>query len=747
MTTTKTYLKKWKKALLIEIQHLKKYGSNKYRVINGRLLSKGESILYFFESTTMIRIPLGSTVRFQWGSFTVDGRILSAEEKNIILSVEQNLGDLISEANIIYDPWELLDQLIQRLDEVALNKQKRLRIKKLMDPSMPAKHPTKSFKSNVHEVLLRSKYNPVTFVWGPPGTGKTYTLARVVSNHYFKNKRVLVLAQSNQAVDVLMSEVYSFVDSRGRYREGDLLRYGSQMKENPFLNKPLSTAQLIEKRHPDLSDKKKNLLEERRLIKQDLSRSFSKRDSDQLLELETKLGNVLDKIRKREIQLVKDAEVIGTTLAKAASDPAIYEKEYDLVVLDEASMAYVPQIAFTATLGKRVIICGDFKQLPPIAAARHALVEEWLKEDIFHRAGVVSNIEEGNLHPHLFLLNEQRRMHPSISSFTNKYIYHSLVGDHSTVAKSRSHITGQSPFPNKASILIDTSHTGAHCIHERTTKSRINFWQLLLSFQLIHESYLSGARSIGYVTPYRAQAELMDLLLQDLYEKERIEAEISAATVHRFQGSERDVMIFDSVDSFPKNRAGMLLIGKDSERLLNVAITRTKGKFIHVNNTSFTRKYVYHSKTLRKLVEHQIKQEQTVLPGQIGTWIKNQHKHLHWMHARKIEGVMEDIKHARKSIIISLPQTQVLPSEWITVLNNRMERVELTLITSEKQTMIQPDRLLTNGVPFPFLLIDEQYLWLGLPIEATSMVKPPYVAVRLDSKSVCQYMITQLPTS
>ena len=43
-------------------------------------------------------------------------------------------------------------------------------------------------------------------------------------------------------------------------------------------------------------------------------------------------------------------------------------------------------------------------------------------------------------------------------------------------------------------------------------------------------------------------------------------------------------MIFDTVDSYPQKRAGMLLTGHESERLLNVAITRTKGKLIHVSD-------------------------------------------------------------------------------------------------------------------------------------------------------------------
>ncbi len=247
-----------------------------------------------------------------------------------------------------------------------------------------------------------------------------------------------------------------------------------------------------------------------------MATSFSKRDSDQLLKLETKFSKILEKIRKKEVELVKDAFIVGTTLAKAASDSAVYETNYDIVILDEASMAYVPQAAFAASLGKRVIVCGDFMQLPPIASSRNPLVAEWLKEDIFHKAGVVDWLNKGKLHPQLFLLKEQRRMHPAISAFTNRYVYHSLVEDHESVDKSRNNITSLAPFKEQAAVLVDTSFTGMHCVSDKTTNSRFNFWHLLLSFQLIQEAYISGATSIGYVTPYRAQANLMELLLEEI---------------------------------------------------------------------------------------------------------------------------------------------------------------------------------------------------------------------------------------
>lgn len=211
MTTTIMYINEWQQALQNEIQHLKKYGSNKFIVRNGRLLSDDGSFTYFFDTAISVKIPVGSTIRLEWGGLKQSGRVLSSEGKSVILTIDQSFGDLIQEAYLFHDPWELLEQLIERFDDVKKNKQKRLRVKRLMNPSMPSKYPAEKVKSSVHELVLRSKYNPVTFVWGPPGTGKTYTLARVAANKYFQDKRVLILSHSNQAVDVLVSEITDFI--------------------------------------------------------------------------------------------------------------------------------------------------------------------------------------------------------------------------------------------------------------------------------------------------------------------------------------------------------------------------------------------------------------------------------------------------------------------------------------------------------------------------------------------------------
>ena len=185
------------------------------------------------------------------------------------------------------------------------------------------------------------------------------------------------------------------------------------------------------------------------------------------------------------------------------------------------------------------------------------------------------------------------------------------------------------------------------------------------------------------------------------------------------------------------------LIGRESERLINVAITRTKGKFIHVSNTSFIRRHVYQGKILSQLVEHQEKQKQTVRTREIGSWIQNQHPRLHWIHALKLGPVFRDIELAHSSIVISLPGKAKLPDQWKEQLKNR-KKAKLIVISEKQWEDLQPDRRVEINMSFPFVMVDYRLLWLGFPLEGTTGVQPPYIAARLHSERICEYLISQL---
>ena len=173
--STKQYIEQWQDALSQEIGHLKKYGSHKYVLMNGNQIESGETYTYYFETVSPLKIPVGTVARLERDGSKYDARVLSAEGNTLLVSLEQSIGDLIDEAFISHDPWELLEQLIERLDEIKKSKRKRSRVKRLMAPDFPDKRPSIDSKTAVQELFQRSKYNPVTFVWGPPGKGKKPT--------------------------------------------------------------------------------------------------------------------------------------------------------------------------------------------------------------------------------------------------------------------------------------------------------------------------------------------------------------------------------------------------------------------------------------------------------------------------------------------------------------------------------------------------------------------------------------------
>lgn len=82
---------------------------------------------------------------------------------------------------------------------------------------------------------------------------------------------------------------------------------------------------------------------------------------DNIHEIEQKIKGIREKIENIKAGVLSDAHVIATTLTKMHIAPELYKNQYDVVILDEASMAPLPSIFFTAGLSKeKYIIIGDF---------------------------------------------------------------------------------------------------------------------------------------------------------------------------------------------------------------------------------------------------------------------------------------------------------------------------------------------------------------------------------------------------
>lgn len=290
---------------------------------------------------------------------------------------------------------------------------------------------------------------------------------------------------------------------------------------------------------------------------------------------------------------------------------------YDVVMFDEISMAYVPQIVAAASFATEHLICvGDFRQLSPIVQEKNA--KAVLGKDLFEFLNISKGFRDINPHPWLIMLDEQRRMHPAISAFPSRFIYNGLLKDHSSVLTKRNAIASTAPF-NQPMCLIDLY--GTCCFGSKNEdNSRFNILSAVFAFATalkaeksqISINDCSDEEKVGIITPYAAQTRLIKAMIQDHRQSKRT-TKISCATVHQFQGSERNVVIFDAVESCPSTRAGWLMArneGGSVTRLINVALTRSRGKFIailYVGKTTKLRRRLYTNHLMGNLATARLK--------------------------------------------------------------------------------------------------------------------------------------------
>jgi len=109
-----------------------------------------------------------------------------------------------------------------------------------------------------------------------------------------------------------------------------------------------------------------------------------------LEETKAKIGDVDERISKLNEGVLDRAKVIVSTLAKTFTDPILMNLQFDVVAIDEASIASLPMLFYVCSLAKeKVLIFGDPNQLAPIKLADTPATERWLKRDVFQEAKAV----------------------------------------------------------------------------------------------------------------------------------------------------------------------------------------------------------------------------------------------------------------------------------------------------------------------------------------------------------------------
>ena len=291
-------------------------------------------------------------------------------------------------------------------------------------------------------------------------------------------------------------------------------------------------------------------------------------------------------------KILREAKVIATSLTKATISKQMDDQKFDAVVVDEASMSPMPSLYFAVGRAtQKAIVVGDFRQLPPICIADTTMAEKWLGRDIFNQAGIQQAVDAGKSEPRLTLLRRQYRMHHEISSVSNQIFYNGQLADslsRSSLDNLHSFLS-RSPFGENPLVLYDVSSTNPWSSRLQQG-GRYNLYSAMLSAELAKRAALSGINSVGVISPYSVHARLIKMMVDD--NKQEHLRHLKVSTVHKFQGLEQDVIIFDIAEGpMPRYGPSGLVDGVDlasqAAKLINVSITRPKAQIAVVAHLDY----------------------------------------------------------------------------------------------------------------------------------------------------------------
>ena len=374
----------------------------------------------------------------------------------------------------------------------------------------------------------------IEFIFGPPGTGKTTYLAKNIIVPIMKsleNNKVLVLTPTNKSADVLTQRIMEVMGSDCSYQNW-LVRFGTT--------------------------------------------------NDNVIE---KNGVCRDKtfdIRKFQ------SNVTITTIARFSYDffmPEnslrlhLKELNWDYIIIDEASMIPLVNIIYPLYKKepKKFIIAGDPFQIEPITK-----VSLWKDENIYSMVELNSFTSPSTIpnEYHVELLKTQYRSIPSVGEIFSQLSYGGIL-NHFRKPESRQElptIDGINVQPLNIIKFPVSKYESVYRPKRLQNRTPYQAYSALFSYEFIKyiSSFLAKNEKekyrIGLITPYGAQADLIDKLMSSFDCPKNIDVQIG--TIHGFQGDECDIVIalFNPPPSISDNKNIFL----NNLNIVNVAVSRAK---------------------------------------------------------------------------------------------------------------------------------------------------------------------------
>ena len=503
--------------LRVNLEQRKKNGTTWYPIkINSEELGSGDLLHLEIERTSYLncahQFSSGKNVSLFSNqnneNFEIAGAIKSVSKNSLKLIINcDELPDWCYDGklgiNIQFDD-NSYHEMQRALDTVIEAKDNRVaELREMIEQTVPL-----SFKKINSSILIPQlnvsqnkaiqhvlSVNDIGVMHGPPGTGKTTSLAHAIRITLQSENQVLVCAPTNAAVDLLTEKLISL--------GVDVLRLGhpARMAEEQ-LKSSLDGKIAASPYYKDIKNLRRNAEEYFKMAGK-YKRVFGKEDAQQRTAFYTEAKNCIKEARLLEDFIIDDlfktTQVICCTPV-TSSHRGLQRKKFNTLFFDEASQALEPMIWIPLLKCHRLILCGDHFQLPPVVksieAKKQGLAETLLNKCIEFIDTAGSSFDE---------IQNQETL-----SYYN---------------------------PKEGDILYK------------------HLQQLLLDYSL-HEELPNI--SIGIISPYKEQREWLKENLTVLELNKTKLDELSVKTIDGFQGEERDVIYISLVRSNEKNEIGFL---------------------------------------------------------------------------------------------------------------------------------------------------------------------------------------------
>lgn len=440
---------------------------------------------------------------------------------------------------------------------------------------------------------------------GPPGTGKTSVALRAMVEELYRHEEtnILLLSYTNRAVDEIC-EALENVNIYPQAVAGNCIQIDNSGTATESSGENALCPPYIR-----------------------IGSEFSCDPKYRSRLLDNAIGQC---VRREEVKaVIQSCRIFVGTVASVSGKTGLFKlKQFQVAIIDEATQIPEPSLlgilsakdnSGANAIGKFILI-GDHKQLPAVVLQREneskvshpdliAIGLSDRRNSLFER---LYKLNKDHNHRTWGMLHKQGRMHAEVALFPNMAFYNNQLEVvptlHQQEALTYSAYRSDSYFhqliaTRRMAFIPSQKHPADHSPKTNTHEARIVSELVSSIYELyaLNRFEFTPAKTLGIITPYRSQIALIRRELNEL-QLPGLDA-ITIDTVERFQGSQRDIIIYsfciNQIYQIDQLSAIMEEDGQLIDRKLNVALTRAKKQLFVVGNPEL----LSHNVIYRKMME------------------------------------------------------------------------------------------------------------------------------------------------